>query len=87
MSKKTIIAGVMSVMMLSSVPVFAATPNHHENTPAHHISTEVQHIDHNKNEVKPPKHKEAKAPKHKEVKPAPHHDNHNTIDDTTKGRG
>lgn len=80
MNKKTIIAGVMSIMMLSAVPAFAATSHHHDNTPAHHISTEAQHFDHDKKDVKPPK--------HKEVKPLPpKHNEHNQIDNTTRGRG
>jgi len=68
MNKKTIVAGVMSIMMLSTVPAFAATSHPHDNTPAHHISTEAQHIDHDKKEVKPPKDKEPKPlpPKHDE---------------------
>ncbi|WP_027396482.1 hypothetical protein [Anaerovibrio lipolyticus] len=60
MNKKTIVAGIMSIMMLSTVPAFAATSHPHDNTPAHHISTEAQHIDHDKKEVKPPKDKEPK---------------------------
>ena len=80
MNKKTIIAGVMSIMMLSAVPAFAATSHHHDNTPAHHISTEAQHINHDKKEVKPPK--------HKEVKPLPPKQNKDDqIDTTTRGRG
>ena len=63
MNKKPIIAGIISIMMLSAVPAFAATSHHHDNTPA-------QHIDHDKRNVKPPK-----------------HDEHNEIDDATKGRG
>ena len=80
MNKKTIIAGIMSIMMLSAVPAFAATSHHHDNTPAHHISVETHHIDHDKKEVKPPK--------HKEVKPLPpKHNKDYQIDNTTKGRG
>ena len=68
MNKKTIVAGVMSIMMLSTVPAFAATSHPHANTPAHHISTEAHHINPDKKEVKPPKDKESKPlpPKHDE---------------------
>ena len=68
MNKKTILAGVMSIMMLSTVPAFAATSHPHDNTPAPHISAEAQHIDHDKKVVKPPKDKQPEPlpPKHDE---------------------
>ena len=68
MNKKTILAGVMSIMMLSTVPAFAATSHPYDNTPAPHISAEAQHIDHDKKVVKPPKDTEPKPlpPKHDE---------------------
>ena len=62
MNKKTIAAGVMSIMMLSAVPAFAAAHHNndgHNDHEIHHYATAIEHFN---KEVPPP---------HKEVKPAP----------------
>ena len=60
MNKKTIAAGVMSIMILGAVPAFAATPHHDEISAPHHAVHHSTDIKHDK-EIKP----------NKEVKPAP----------------
>lgn len=79
MKKKTLIAGIVGIMMLSAMPAFAATPHHHDSATIQQVSA---HNDHHKKEVKPAHHKEVKPTHHKDVKPAPppakkvHHKKH-----------
>ncbi|MCR5175992.1 MAG: hypothetical protein K6C05_03995 [Anaerovibrio sp.] len=87
MKKQSLIAGIIGIMMLSTVPAFAATPHHQDMGGIHHISiSQAPEDDHDKKKVKPPK--------HEEIKPAPHHDKKeppkkhkpNQVEDT-RGRG
>ena len=92
MSKKTIIAGIMSIMMLGAVPAFAATPQNSEIIPSQqHISAHTDHHRHHKEEVKPHHHKEVKQHHHRHHNHYQdyYHKHHNsdTIDETTRGRG
>ena len=61
MNKKSIIAGIVGIMMLSAVPAFAATHHNdgHNDHEIHHHATAIEHFN---KEVPPP---------HKDVKPAP----------------
>ena len=86
MTKKSIIAGIMGIMMFATVPAFAGTPHHDDISAPHHAihhSADTKH----KKEVKPP---------YKEVKPAPvpenkdlHHKDKKPLPpiENNKGRG
>lgn len=89
MSKKTIIAGIMSIMMLGAVPAFAATPQNSELIPSQHISAHTDHHRHHREEIRPHKHKEYKKQHHQNHYRDYYHKHHSsdTIDETTRGRG
>ena len=89
MSKKTIIAGIMSIMMLGAVPAFAATPQNSELIPSQHISAHTDHHRHHREEIRPHKHREYKNHhRHNHYRDDYHkHHNSDTIDETTRGRG
>lgn len=81
MTKKSIIAGIMGIMMFATVPAFAGTPHHDDISVPHHavhhsvlddvfhsFSAVPHHAVHHSADTK---HKKEVKPPHKEVKPAP----------------